>query len=35
MEYGELAIEIKDKVYMIGESKKIGDIIIEEEYINA
>ena len=35
MEYGELDIEIKDKVYMIGVSKKIGDIIIEEEYINA
>lgn len=35
MEYGYLDIEIKDKVYMIGSAKKIGEVIIEEEYINA
>lgn len=35
MEYGYLDIEIKDKVYMIGSASKIGEITLEEEYINA
>ncbi len=35
MDYGHLDIKIQDKVYMIGEANKIGEIIIEEEYINA
>jgi len=35
MEYGYLDIEIKDKVYMKGSAKRIGEVIIEEEYINA
>lgn len=35
MEYGHLDIEIKDKVYMKGSAKKIGEVIIEEEYISA
>jgi len=35
MEYGHLDIEIKDKVYMQGSAKRIGEVIIEEEYINA
>ena len=35
MEYGYLDIKIKEKVYMIGSAKKIGEVLIEEEYINA
>ena len=36
MEYGYLDISIKDKdkVYMQGSAKKIGEVILEEEYIN-
>ncbi len=35
MEYGYLDIEIKNIVYMIGSARKIGEVIIEEEFINA
>lgn len=35
MDYGYLDIEVKDKVYMKGSARKIGEVLIEEEYINA